>query len=262
MISSSLVGSSFRSTVSACVVLGSILLGTPDAQAQSKSQRVPQDFSVIPISISNVTVENGQLVAHGLVGANAFETPLTPSARQSGQGCPILDLELGPIDLTLLGLRVETSPICLAITAYEGGGLLGDLLCEVATLLQGGTPLADVLALLEARGDLPRVLNGLTSLLNQAFDVITDNNPTSLQASCSVLSLAVGPLNLNLLGLEVVLDDCNNGPVTVDITAIPGGGLLGDLLCDLTNVLSSRAPGTAVQALLWQISRIISGLVG
>lgn len=261
-MSSRLVGSSFRSTVSACLVLGSILLGAPDALAQKKSQRVPADFSVIPISITGVTVENGQLIAHGLVGANAFQTPLTPSARQSGQACPILDLELGPIDLNVLGLRVLTSPICLAVTAYEGGGLLGDLLCEVATLLEGGTPLAEILTLLEGRGDLPRLLNGLTSLFNQAFDVITDNNPTSLQASCSVLSLAVGPLNLNLLGLEVVLDDCDNGPVTVDITAIPGGGLLGDLLCSLTDILNGPSPTTAVQTLLWQISRIISGLVG
>jgi hypothetical protein len=41
-------------------------------------------------------------------------------------------------------------------------------------------------------------------------------------------------LNLNLLGLQVDLDDCNGGPVVVDITAETGrGNLLGNLLCDL-----------------------------
>ena len=49
-----------------------------------------------------------------------------------------LNLALGPINLSLLGLNVDTSPICLDITAQQGGGLLGDLLCGVANLLNGG----------------------------------------------------------------------------------------------------------------------------
>jgi hypothetical protein len=206
-------------------------------------------------------VVNGQLVANGLLGTNPFTSPLTLGTAQSAGACPILDLRLGPIDLTLLGLRVLTSPICLEITAFEGGGLLGDLLCSVANLLQGGTPLQVILGSLQTTGELPRLLNGLTALLNGAFDAIVDNNPTQLAATCSVLSLAVGPLNLNLLGLEVNLDDCNNGPVTVDITAIPGGGLLGDLLCSLSDLLSGPAPPLAIQTLLWQITRIIGGLL-
>jgi hypothetical protein len=40
-------------------------------------------------------------------------------------------------------------------------------------------------------------------------------------------------LNLTLLGLNVVLDDCDGGPVVVDITGQRGGGLLGNLLCGL-----------------------------
>ncbi|MGI8603161.1 MAG: hypothetical protein ACR2OZ_09185 [Verrucomicrobiales bacterium] len=46
--------------------------------------------------------------------------------------------------------------------------------------------------------------------------------------------LILGPVELNLLGLEVVLDDCSGGPVVVDITAETGkGNLLGNLLCDV-----------------------------
>jgi hypothetical protein len=50
--------------------------------------------------------------------------------------CPILHLELGPLDLNLLGLRVELDRVVLDITAIPGpGNLLGNLLCAIAGLL-------------------------------------------------------------------------------------------------------------------------------
>ena len=264
-----------RTAVTVCFVATTLLLSTADAFAQGKKQKVPQNFNILPLQITGVIVQDGQLVAQGLLGTTPFTSPLTLATRPAqgpngpnGATCPILDLALGPIDLTLLGLRVETSPICLEITAYEGGGLLGDLLCTVANLLQGGTPLADVLALLQAQGDLTRFLNGLTQILDGALDAVTANTIGSqpggaIAASCTVLDLALGPVELNLLGLEVILDDCNDGPVTVTITAIPGGGLLGDLLCSLSDVLSGPRPApTAVQLLLWQITRVLGGLLG
>jgi hypothetical protein len=55
----------------------------------------------------------------------------------------------------------------------------------------------------------------------------------SAQVACKVLTLTLGPLDLNLLGLRVQLNQVN-----LRITAIPGGGLLGDLLCGLTNLLN------------------------
>jgi hypothetical protein len=48
-----------------------------------------------------------------------------------------------------------------------------------------------------------------------------------------VLDLAIGPVDLTLLGLNVHLDDCENGPVQVCLSASEGQGLLGDLLCGL-----------------------------
>ena len=273
------VRTAWKSKVSACLVVGTLLLSPPAALAQkaSKNQRVPQNFNVLPITITSVFVQDGQLFAQGLVGTNPFDRPVpvnlaalpgTLAAPTDGVTCAILDLSLGPIDLNLLGLRVQTSPICLEITAYEGGGLLGDLLCTVANLLQGGTPLSEVLALLEAQGELNRFLNGITQLLNGALDAATSNSIASqpggaVAASCTVLDLSLGPVELTLLGLEVILDDCDGGPVTVTITAIPGGGLLGDLLCSLSDLLSGPNPSrTAVQALLWQITRVLGGLLG
>ena len=57
---------------------------------------------------------------------------------QQEQTCPILHLELGPLDLDLLGLRVELNQVVLDVTAVPGSGnLLGNLLCAVAKLLDG-----------------------------------------------------------------------------------------------------------------------------
>jgi hypothetical protein len=57
---------------------------------------------------------------------------------------------------------------------------------------------------------------------------------------CDILNLAVGPLDLDLLGLVVELDDCAGGPVTVDITAVGGDGqLLGNLLCGVAGLLDN-----------------------
>jgi hypothetical protein len=75
-------------------------------------------------------------------------------------GCPILDLQLGPLDLDLLGLRVQLSQIDLNITAEPGpGNLLGNLLCAVVSLLDG----VDLSGIL---GDLlQQLLDALTGLI-------------------------------------------------------------------------------------------------
>ena len=61
----------------------------------------------------------------------------------------------------------------------------------------------------------------------------TAGGARAAQLSCKVLTLTLGPLDLNLLGLRVQLNRVN-----LRITAIPGGGLLGDLLCSITNLLN------------------------
>jgi hypothetical protein len=55
--------------------------------------------------------------------------------------------------------------------------------------------------------------------------------------ACPVLHLVLGPLNLNLLGLRVTLNQ-----VVLDITAIPGAGnLLGNLVCSVANLLNTQS---------------------
>src|SRR5688572_14175137 len=93
-----------KATLTACLVLSGLLFNSPDAFAQNaaKSQRVPQNFTIIPIDVTSVAFENGQLVARGLVGSNAFTSVLTLATRPgtavsaNGTACPILDLSLAP----------------------------------------------------------------------------------------------------------------------------------------------------------------------
>jgi hypothetical protein len=56
---------------------------------------------------------------------------------------------------------------------------------------------------------------------------------TIQQLTCEILELTLGPLDLNLLGLEIHLDT-----VHLVIDANPAGGLLGQLLCAIANLLS------------------------
>jgi hypothetical protein len=56
---------------------------------------------------------------------------------------------------------------------------------------------------------------------------------TAQLLTCEILELTLGPLDLNLLGLEVHLDT-----VHLVIEANPAGGLLGQLLCAIANLLS------------------------
>jgi hypothetical protein len=93
----------------------------------------------------------------GTVDAVPAALPLDPGATQAG--CEILDLVLGPLDLDLLGLVVHLDTVHLNITAEPGAGnLLGNLLCAVAGLLDGGGLLAGLSALLN---QILAILQGL-----------------------------------------------------------------------------------------------------
>jgi len=198
--------------------------------------------SVLPLTISGVTAQNGQLVAQGLLGTTPFSAPITVGTQPSADPtCPILSLHLGPIHLNVLGLVVDTSEICLDVTADPNGGLLGNLLCNVAHLLDTGSTLGTILGGLT--GDQLNLLtSGLTGLLSGALGGVTAPSAVAGVSgpACNILNLSLGPIDLNLLGLNVHLDNCHNGPVTVDVTAQPGhGNLLGNLLCSLSHALDN-----------------------
>jgi hypothetical protein len=236
--------------------------------------------TVLPLTITSVAVQSGQLIASGKLGGTAFTTPITLSVEPSSTAAvstaiaavPILDLSLAPIHLNLLGLAVDTSKICLDIAAQPGAGnLLGNLLAGVANLLNSGTPLGTVLSGLSST-DLNSLLGGITGLLNGALGQLTA--PTSLSGVSSsaagaggatainVLNLSLGPVDLNLLGLTVHLDNCANGPITVAITAQPGpGNLLGNLIGDVSHLLDSSASQQGILSSLNRLTQEIQSLI-
>lgn len=74
-------------------------------------------------------------------------------------------------------------------------------------------------------------------------------------ATCSVLHLDLGPLNLNLLGLTVHLNQ-----VVLDINAMSApGNLLGNLLCSVANLLNTSPLGAQqVTGLLNIVQQLLS----
>jgi hypothetical protein len=111
------------------------------------------------LAITRFVSRNGQLLAVGtltgtltntVTGATQAVTQAVtvPVAAATGS-CQVLDLTLGPLNLNLLGLVVTLNQVHLNITAQQGpGNLLGNLLCAVANLLNGGGPLTALAGLL------------------------------------------------------------------------------------------------------------------
>ena len=77
-----------------------------------------------------------------------------------------------------------------------------------------------------------------------------------VNASCDILHLELGPLDLDLLGLVVHLDR-----VVLDITAQSGAGnLLGNLLCAITGLLDAGNLGTTLAGLLNRLIGVLGAL--
>jgi hypothetical protein len=75
------------------------------------------------------------------------------------------------------------------------------------------------------------------------------------QATCTILHLVLGPLDLNLLGLKVHLDR-----VVLDISAESGSGnLLGNLLCAVAHLLDNTSP-TLLDIL--RLSSLLNRIIG
>jgi hypothetical protein len=99
------------------------------------------------LNVQRLTVQNGHLAlvgtvdgvvknAAGAVTKTITGAPVTIPLAGANGTCQILHLELGPLDLNLLGLQVHLNRVVLDVTAHSGpGNLLGNLLCSIAHLL-------------------------------------------------------------------------------------------------------------------------------
>jgi hypothetical protein len=77
-------------------------------------------------------------------------------------------------------------------------------------------------------------------------------------SSCQILSLTLGPLHLNVLGLVVDLNQVN-----LNITAQQGSGnLLGNLLCSVAHLLDNTGGGTGgLSGLLQQLTSLLNQIL-
>jgi hypothetical protein len=237
---------------------------------------------VTDIVVDSVVAEAGQLIAIAdvtldvlgrTVTQNDVEIPLTLGGT-AAEPCDILNLALGPIDLNLLGLVVElddcaNGPVTVDITGVPGD-LLGDLLCSIAGLLDGGIDLGDILGGLPA-DDLAGLLDGIRGVLNDIFadllgggaaaaahgHVIAQQQGGGGGHRCDILNLEIeNGITLDLLGLLV-----ETSPICLDVYAERGSGnLLGNLLCGLTGLLDTSANNNALQAQVRNILRLLDRL--
>jgi hypothetical protein len=80
-------------------------------------------------------------------------------------------------------------------------------------------------------------------------------NTAASSGSCQILDLVLGPLDLDLLGLQVHLDE-----VHLNITAQSGpGNLLGNLLCAVAGLLDAN---TGLSTILNQIAALLNQVLG
>jgi len=97
-----------------------------------KSKRVSLDNVVVPVAVSSSELHTRAI-------------------------CQVLNLELGPIHLNLLGLMLDTNRIRINLTADSQGGLLGSILCALA----GGVDVLTLDEILDALNGILAILRGL-----------------------------------------------------------------------------------------------------
>ncbi|HJU66603.1 MAG TPA: hypothetical protein VJ650_00045 [Gemmatimonadaceae bacterium] len=111
--------------------------------ADGKMKQIRQEFS------TPTTISSGVAAALGVQDVQLQQTI----------ACDVLNLDLGPLHLDLLGLVVDLAPVVLDITAVPGpGNLLGNLLCAIVSLLDFPGLLGVVGQILDA---VNQILGGL-----------------------------------------------------------------------------------------------------
>jgi hypothetical protein len=107
---------------------------------------------------------------------------------------------------------------------------------------------------------LGNIVATVTNAVGQVSNVVVSNVAapvTAATASCPILSLTLGPIHLDLLGLVV---DTNQ--INLNITAQSGAGnLLGNLLCSVSNLLNGNALGSLTGGVLNQLTGVLNQIL-
>ena len=228
-------------------VLCALALLVPVAAADASTSSASNKGRVtVGAKITRFAVADRKIVARGVLtsrvaGAGqsqAARTPITFAVAAQAGRCSVLTLNLQGLDLTLLGLNVNLSEVNLRIYAQRNGGVLGRLFCALSrTQLRLGRGASVAHAQRVVRALNSQLKDRSMRVFQGTAGLASDDGASAAQApaTCEVLRLVLGPLRLNLLGLVVELYGPNRrSPVTLTITGIRGGGILGDLFCGLT----------------------------
>ena len=191
--------------------------------------------------------------------SSAARDDVTPQERRAASAGKALQNEAGTI----------TAPIKFKSRKGTFNGVFSPIRFKVAD--DQLVAVGDVVGRVKKRGQKARWVQKTTTVVVNEVNSSLKADLTGTDASarrsaaaaaapgvsCDVLNLVLGPLDLNLLGLEINLET-----VVLDIVANPAGGLLGQLLCAVANLLSGGLGGLLGQLtdLLNQILDVLRGL--
>ena len=153
--------------------------------------------------------------------------------------------------LAIVMLALTLSPVTAGAQAPGGGGLTVPISTTgfVGTLTITSFRLVN--GVVAAVGTVVGTVGGTTFIRQVAIPVIDIVQGTS----CDILNLTLGPLDLDLLGLVVHLDQ-----IVLNITGETGAGnLLGNLLCAIAGLLD---PGPGLATSLTQLVGLLNRLLG
>jgi len=138
-----------------------------------------------------------------------------------------------------------TGTIAATTAAPTGGTFTGTLTNIVFSNVNG---------VLTATGNLSGTLtyvNAAGQTVSQTVSNLLVSLTATAAGTCQILMLTLGPLDLNLLGLMVHLNQ-----VVLNITAQSGAGnLLGNLLCAVAHLLDNSGPVSGLAGLLNNLLR-------
>ena len=141
-------------TIERFVAKGGKIYSVGTVKGKLGAKKVTKENVQVP-----ATVANASAPAAGQAQASQVP-PLPLPPLPAGNACSILSLDLGPINLNVLGLVVRTNQIQLRIDAVQGpGNLLGNLLCGITGILNPAGALANT-----PLGQLAQILNALLAL--------------------------------------------------------------------------------------------------
>ena len=162
-----LAGAAAALAVAGVLAFASTSAAAPPSTGSSLVSPIPISFTdptgtlsfTGTLDLTHFVAQNGVVAAVGTVTGTLTNTltgvvttisqdVVVPLISATGS-CPILHLELGPVDLNLLGLVVHLDKVVLDVSAQAGpGNLLGNLVCGVANALSSNRAATGVANLL------------------------------------------------------------------------------------------------------------------